>query len=212
MAIDVVLERTPRAAITYQGFIMDCFQAIRTSTQRQAFMLDWSRQGGSATALQPARKHGGNGSGGQDPACLPVPEDKDNDSINADSCLRDTADIDRDGGLGEEFSVVDDIPDLAFNTRSVIQQSSSEQMEKQMLTAAEMHELTTSFGLRTYKQMTLDIIKFIFAKGSKALKARKAVVHFAGTHICPPLLLHNKWTIEGSKIAVDGTQFYPPIL
>jgi len=191
-AMYVVLERTSRAAITYKGVIVDCSRAIKTSTQGQAFMSDWSRQGGSAIAPPPARKHGGCGGGGQDPVRPPVPEDDDDDSIDVDACLRDTASMGQDGGLGEEPGAVDVFPDLAFNTRSVIQQAPSALMGKQTLTAAEIHELMTSCGLRTYKQLTFYIIKIIFANGSKALKAQKAVANFEWTQICPPLLRHNK--------------------
>jgi len=211
-AMYVVLERPSRAGVSYKGIIIDCSRSVKTASEAHAFMSDWSRHSGSGRSL-PDRDQGGALVQVRNPPPPPVAVEDDHDDdfdIDAEACLRDTAVLDAGDAYADQAGALYGYPELVFNDRQVIQKVAAAQMGERTLEQIEMQALVANCGLRNFKQISYDMVTAIFTKGSKAVKKQKRVLRFQWTQVCPPLLLHNRWRLQGNKMSVDGNNFYPP--
>jgi len=102
-AMYVVLERAPRAGVTYKGIIVDCSRTVKKAAQGNAFVSDWSRHSVSSRAL-PAVHQGVAHPQGRDPPLPPAAvkgEPEDDVDIDVEACLRDTAFTDAGDSLAD---------------------------------------------------------------------------------------------------------------
>jgi len=200
----VVVETEEEATGDHQGVIIDC-SSTKSSAQRQAFMSDWWRaHGRAASAKDGATKKATTEAGRTGSASAKVGAGTGEGNVS-------TGDESGPGAGGGDQAVVKTVyPALVFNNRETIKSVAEVELGKKTLSAAELQALLTSWGLRSYKQVTFGMVAAIFSKVAAVVRQHLGYMQFAWAQVCPRALLLNVWTLEGGNALTDGSCMYPP--
>ncbi|OSX74807.1 hypothetical protein BU14_0267s0008 [Porphyra umbilicalis] len=188
-----------------KNIIIDCYGAGRSVEEKAMIMGEWRQRragidGGGGSYGQGARR--------KEPATPSALADKDAERSGSD----DKNDQDGDAASGSSVAGEDDAyPIMTMNDPNVVPLLSTIQMGSKTLKQAELNLLLSMCGLRTYKQLTYNLVRGVFRLGFQALKAqgvRKG--SFSWALATPPELLFNMWSLEGATVKADGGCFFAP--
>lgn len=181
-----------------KNIIVDCHGDKRTVEEKDMIMAEWQQQ-------RVARKGVITKAGGA-PAVQKLSRPPPKNSVSAG--------VHTSGGSGESGSDDADnvvYPDVDIHSPKLMLSLPALQKGARTLSLQEFGAVVSSCKLRTYKQMTYNLVKGIFKNAQDIIISRGTRKgDFAWSRVTPLDLLMNIWSIEGSSLTVSGGCFIPP--
>lgn len=174
-----------------KSIIVDCYGAKRTVEEKDLIMAEWGRQRPAS-----ADKPGGRAASSKLPPKLKAVSSGDGDG---------------DAASGSDSADTSAYPDLAINGADLLLSLPTAKKGVKSLSQADLCAVLSSCGLRTYKQLSYNIVKAIFKRALSVIIGRGTRRgDFSWSLVTPPGLLLNKWSVAGTPAVVDGGCFIPP--
>ena len=181
-----------------KSIIIDCYGAKRTVEEKDMMMEEWGTRRcrptgdpkivNSGVAVKTVK------------SALPLSRDADAESSDG-------------GGDAASGSDVADVvyPEITMNGAELLLSLEAKQKGKKTLSLVELGAVLKKCNLRSYKQLTYNIVKTIFKKAFTLLHSRGVRRgDFTWSRVTPPGLLLNQWGLEGATVSADGGSFVPP--
>lgn len=179
-----------------KSIIIDCCGAAKTEAEKDLIISEWGHRLAAATDLHSTIA----GAGAPPKVDSPTP---DSDAGNADGSS--------DAKSGSDDVDAHDIPVMETNRAEMILSLSEAKKGTEKLSLMELSAVASACELRSYKQLTYNLVKGIFKKAFSLIIARgMRKSDFAWTFVTPPGLLLNTWSMERSPATIDGGCFIPP--
>jgi len=161
-----------------KSIIIDCYGASRTVEQKDAIMDEWRQR---RAGLKSSDSKHRDGVKDVDEGANHLREDSGTES----------GDDDVDAASSNTASDVF-YPEMTIYSAALLQSVATAVKETKTLSSAELGAVLKMCGLRSYKQMTYNLVKAIFKKAFVLLKSRGVRKgNFAWSLVTPPDLLFN---------------------
>lgn len=175
-----------------KSIIVDCYGPKKTVEEQDLIMAEWGQRRAAPTGAP----------GG--PAPLKKPPVKPNDNLDANN-------IGGDGASGRDDAGAETYPEMMMNSADVLLSLPSAKKGFKALSKASLTAVLSRCGLRTYKQLTYNVVKAIFKEALSVIIGRGVRKgDFSWSLATPPELLLNSWRMAGTSVVVDGGCFLPP--
>lgn len=177
------------------SIIIDCYGGKKTVEEQDLIMAEWRQR-----RVPPPSAQGEPGV----PATLkkPTTQPKNDATVN---------DGDGDAASGSDNADIEVYPDVVMNSADLLLSLPTAKKGLKALSKADLTAVLSSCGLRTYKQLTYNIVKAIFKAAFSVIIGRGVRKgDFSWSLATPPELLLNTWSMDGTTVVVDGGCFIPP--
>lgn len=179
-----------------KSIIIDCYGAKKTVEEKDLIMAEWGRQQAGTTAAPKATGAG-------------ATTDKINPLVHDDGA--DGNPGSNDGGSGSDEAEAVEIPEMQINSPRLLLSLPTVKKGVMKLSKEDLAAVLSKCGLRSYKQLTYNLVKGIFKKAYSLTIARGVRKgDFAWGLVTPLGLLMNTWSMDGSSVSVDRGSFIPP--
>jgi len=181
-----------------KNIIIDCYGAKRTVEEKDMIMAEWGQRRCGPTG-DPKISNGG----------VTVKTEEPTPFLSRDAGAQSS---DGGGDAASGSDVADVVyPEITMNGAELLLSLASKQKGKKTLSLVELGAVLKKCNLRSYKQLTYNIVKANFKKAFTLLHSRGVRKgDFTWSRVTPPGLLLNEWGLEGATVAVDGGSFVPP--
>lgn len=135
-----------------KSIIVDCYGAKRTVEEKDLIRADWGRQR-PASAVNPGCRAASS-------------------KLHPKLEVVSSGDGDGDAASGSDSADTSAYPDLAINGAELLLSLPSSKKGVKSLSQADLFAVSSSCGLRTYKQLSYNIVKAIFKRASSIILGR----------------------------------------
>ena len=180
-----------------KSIIIDCYGASRTVEQKDAIMDEWRQR---RAGLKSSDSKHRDGVKDVDEGANHLREDSGTESGD-------------DDGDAASSNTASDVfyPEMTIYSAALLRSVATAVKETKTLSSAELGAVLKMCGLRSYKQMTYNLVKAILKKAFVLLKSRGVRKgNSSWSLVTPPDLLFNMWRLEGAPVTADGGCFFAP--
>lgn len=179
-----------------KSIIIDCYGTKRTVEEKDLIMAEWGRHQAGTTAAASVT--------GAGETTMEVNSIVHNNDV-------DGKPRSHDGGCSIDDAETVEVPEMQINSPQLLLSLPAVKKGVKKLSREDLTSVLSSCGLRTYKQLTYNLVKGIFKKAYSlniARGVRKG--EFAWGLVTPSGLLLNTWSMDGASVSVDRGSFIPP--